>query len=262
MSTIKVQCTDQVLRITESPVIASGGVNEDYVQFTFCPLWDGYTKTAVFYMDEKFVYHSSVDDEDKCVIPKEAMNEKGKMYFGVFGVNGDIVRTSEVLPYIIKKGAITQESTPDPTPDIYAQILASVAAAKIKSATINSNGNLIIATQDNQTYDAGKAKGADGKTPVKGTDYWTDADKSEIVEDTKNAIDLSSYQQKSTLETDVAAKGFTKNTGTYTKPSTGIPKSDLASDVQTSLSRADTLTDTYINSLIDTAVGVIENGSY
>lgn len=32
--------------------------------------------------------------------------------------------------------------------------------------------------------------------------------------------------------------GFTKNTGTYSKPASGIPKTDLASDVQTSLGRA------------------------
>lgn len=41
-------------------------------------------------------------------------------------------------------------------------------------------------------------------------------------------------------EQDVAGWGFTKNTGDYTKPSTGIPKTDLASDVQTSLGKADT----------------------
>ena len=34
--------------------------------------------------------------------------------------------------------------------------------------------------------------------------------------------------------------GFTKNTGTYSKPSAGIPKTDLASAVQTSLGLADT----------------------
>ena len=38
----------------------------------------------------------------------------------------------------------------------------------------------------------------------------------------------------------VSGWGFTKNTGTYSKPTGGIPKSDLASGVQTSLSKADT----------------------
>ena len=41
-------------------------------------------------------------------------------------------------------------------------------------------------------------------------------------------------------ESTVANWGFTKNTGTYSKPSGGIPKTDLASAVQTSLGKADT----------------------
>lgn len=41
-------------------------------------------------------------------------------------------------------------------------------------------------------------------------------------------------------EATVSGWGFTKNTGTYSKPSSGIPKTDLASGVQTSLGKADT----------------------
>lgn len=52
--------------------------------------------------------------------------------------------------------------------------------------------------------------------------------------------DISGKQDKSTLEADVAAKGFTKNMGTYSKPAGGIPKDDLAAAVQTSLGKADT----------------------
>lgn len=41
-------------------------------------------------------------------------------------------------------------------------------------------------------------------------------------------------------ESIVAGWGFTKNTGTYSKPSGGIPKTDLTNEVQTSLGKADT----------------------
>ena len=41
-------------------------------------------------------------------------------------------------------------------------------------------------------------------------------------------------------EQTVSGWGFTKNTGTYSKPSGGIPKNDLDSTVQTSLEKADT----------------------
>jgi hypothetical protein len=40
-------------------------------------------------------------------------------------------------------------------------------------------------------------------------------------------------------ESTVAGWGFTKNTGDYSKPATGIPSTDLSSDVQTSLGNAD-----------------------
>lgn len=52
--------------------------------------------------------------------------------------------------------------------------------------------------------------------------------------------DISGKQDKATLEKDVAAKGFTKNTGTYSKPAGGIPKTDLSAAVQESLGKADT----------------------
>ena len=52
--------------------------------------------------------------------------------------------------------------------------------------------------------------------------------------------DISGKQDKATLEQDVAAKGFTKNTGTYSKPTGGIPKTDLSDSVQASLGKADT----------------------
>ena len=41
-------------------------------------------------------------------------------------------------------------------------------------------------------------------------------------------------------ESTVSEWGFTKNTGTYSKPGSGIPKSDLSSNVQSSLDKADT----------------------
>jgi hypothetical protein len=52
--------------------------------------------------------------------------------------------------------------------------------------------------------------------------------------------DISGKQDKATLEADVAAKGFTKNNGTYSKPAGGIPKTDLSDSVQASLGKADT----------------------
>ena len=62
-------------------------------------------------------------------------------------------------------------------------------------------------------------------------------------------------------ESTVSGWGFTKNTGTYSKPSGGIPKSDLASAVQTSLNKADTALQSYTEQYKGTVTGVKMNGT-
>lgn len=58
----------------------------------------------------------------------------------------------------------------------------------------------------------------------------------------------------------VSGWGFTKNTGTYSKPSGGIPIADLASAVQTSLGKADTALQKYTEQYKGTVTGVTING--
>jgi hypothetical protein len=62
-------------------------------------------------------------------------------------------------------------------------------------------------------------------------------------------------------ESTVSGWGFTKNAGTYSKPSGGIPKSDLASAVQTSLGKADTALQSYTEQYKGTVTGVKINGT-
>ena len=120
---IRVTCIDQRLVISSGPVIASGGLNEDKIVFDFCPLWNDFVKTAIFYRDKGEVYHSVLVD-NMCLVPWEVTASEGEMYFGVFGVKGDITRTSEILRYKIVAGAITEDTEPsDPTPEIYAQLI-------------------------------------------------------------------------------------------------------------------------------------------
>lgn len=127
MTEVKVVCVDQSLSLITTPKIASGGRNEVKMTFEFCPLWDGFRKTAVFYQDKDNVYYQNIVD-DACIVPHEATENPGYMYFGVFGVDIDEnSRTSEVLRYKIVEGAITEDLKPeDPTPDVYAQLLSAI----------------------------------------------------------------------------------------------------------------------------------------
>ena len=62
-------------------------------------------------------------------------------------------------------------------------------------------------------------------------------------------------------ESTVSGWGFTKNTGTYSKPSAGIPKVALASAVQASLDKADTALQSYTEQYKGTVTGIKVNGT-
>ena len=61
-------------------------------------------------------------------------------------------------------------------------------------------------------------------------------------------------------ETTISNWGFTKNSGTYNKPQTGIPKTDLTNEVQTSLGKADTALQSYTEQYTGTITGITMNG--
>ena len=98
---------------------------------------------------------------------------------------------------------------------------------------------------EQDTIDSGKVDKVTGKG-LSSNDY-TDAAKAKVdalasVATSGNYNDLT---DKPTIpapvtEQTVSGWGFTKNTGTYSKPTEGIPKADLANNVQASLGKADT----------------------
>ena len=127
MTTITVTCTDQVLAVSDRPIISSGNINVDRIQFQFCAKWNDYVKTAVFYRTAKDVYHVLLDEQDSCFIPKEVLCSSGLLHIGVFGIKDTVRRTSSVVTYRVELGTITEATAvPDPTPDIYTQILTTI----------------------------------------------------------------------------------------------------------------------------------------
>lgn len=135
---IKIDCIDQRLLVSSGPPIASGGRNEDEIEFNFCSLWDEFEKTAVFYRERNAVYHAAIVG-NRCVIPHEVLADEGWMYFGVFGVKGDITRTSEIMRYRVIEGAITEGTKPsDPTPDIYAQFVNRIVALENRATALEA----------------------------------------------------------------------------------------------------------------------------
>ena len=159
---IKVSCDDQTLNVIQNPLVASGGVNEDAVEFSFDSLWEGYAKTAVFYRDENTVYNVVLDSNNKAIVPQEVLQDEGTLFFGVFGVSGNITRTSEILAYKIKQGAITTGTTPPaPTQSVYEQILAAMAnKANVNQGVENAGKYWKVAEDGSLTF--GEVTGGGG----------------------------------------------------------------------------------------------------
>lgn len=167
MSTIQVSCTDQVLTLNNKPVIASGGIKEDYISVDFCALWTGFTKTAVFWHgdDTDNAYPVILDDAGGGEIPWEVLTESGTISFGIYGVDGTGARrTSEILKYKIKPGAFLETATPStPTPEVWEQLETKCAealagvAGKANKVTGGTAGNLAALSDDGDLADSGKS---------------------------------------------------------------------------------------------------------
>ena len=134
---------------------------------------------------------------------------------------------------------------------------SGVSAGTYKSVTVNSTGHVTGGTNPTTLsgYGITDAKIANGVitlgsntiTPL--TEHQDITEKQDKITLT-NKLDYSLLSNTPTIpsevtESTVSEWGFTKNSGTYSKPSTGIPKTDLASEVQTSLGKADSALQSY-----------------
>ena len=124
--------------------------------------------------------------------------------------------------------------------------LEAIRAGAAKGATaLQSVPNTYRTAAAQDVIDSGKVDKVTGKG-LSSNDY-TNAAKAKVdalapVATSGNYNDLSNKPTipASVTEQTVSGWGFTKNTGTYSKPTGGIPKADLANDVQASLGKAET----------------------
>lgn len=134
---IEVKCTDQVLTFVNTPVIASGGVGEDYVSIEFCSMWSDYAKTVLFWRKGIEPIPVLEDEEGLFQVPPELTGVEDIVYFGAVGYTPDgYRRTSEAVSYRLKAGAITEGAElPAPDGDVFDQLMAYYADVKLYVAT-------------------------------------------------------------------------------------------------------------------------------
>lgn len=161
-------------------LVTIGSVGTVTVEFDFDAEWDGFARTAIFAAGGT-VKRVALDDANACVVPWEVLTNCKQLTIGVVGTSGNRVLPSVPVTIPIIEGVCNGGTPPDdPTPDIYAQLLDLAKETQQIAQSVRDDAN---AGKFNGAPGAKGGKGdpgADGKTPVRGTDYWTDADKAEI----------------------------------------------------------------------------------
>lgn len=152
-------------------IITTGSVETVTAAFAFDAEWDGFARTAIFAAGGT-VKRVVLDDVNACVVPWEVLTNCKHLAIGVVGTSGNRVLPSVPVTVRIAEGIYTDGTAPeDPTPDVYAQLLALAEETKQIAQSVRDDA------------DAGKFKGdkgVTGYTPVKGVDYWTPTEAAEM----------------------------------------------------------------------------------
>lgn len=145
MYTLKTFLQGHELRLYQTQTLAADSMVFDKVHFDFDDSWAGLTKMAFFWSAEGVAYGTMVDAEDNAVIPWEALQEHGRIRFGVCGTSGSgdgaVRATSTLINYMLPEGA-WDDSAVTPTPA--EQSLIEQAIAAIQSAVDNLDKGPIV----------------------------------------------------------------------------------------------------------------------
>ena len=185
--------------------------------FEFSEEWTE-TKTAVFAGAEQ-AYTVILDETNSCLVPWEVIKPYG---FSVSVFCGDLITANKVDVRVDESGYTEGETPQPPSPTVYDQLINTALKAEELAQSVrddadagNFNGEKGEKGDPGEKGEPGEQgiqgvpgergekgdpgePGADGYTPQRGIDYWTEEDKREIVSDTVLAIDQSGkYAEKS-----------------------------------------------------------------
>ena len=131
----------QKLTRTDALEIVSDAIGQFEAVFSFDEWWDGFTPTAQFTKDGKTI--DCILEDNKCVVPPEALQGGGIFYVNVFSTDGtgDRKTANEVAVPLKASGYKADGShSVKPTPTIYEQLLK-----KMDENTV-MNGDGVVAS--------------------------------------------------------------------------------------------------------------------
>lgn len=140
----------------DTSTIVSDTVNVYECYFTFDREWNGYNKIAVFMENNGVSYRVQLDENNHCILPWEAIKDKGNAHIGVYGVKGSSEEGNyQRYPTIWTKavkvvpGCENGQGCLPPSPDIYQELLKAYRELKDKKQDKLTPGKNITIDENN-----------------------------------------------------------------------------------------------------------------
>lgn len=167
--------------------LVSGGKNYFYATFTVNDNWESIKNVkAVFSRDglDKLIPLTETETGYECMIPWEVMTDKGSFQVGIFG--GDRLLTDYAY-VIVKQGCVVDGESPlPPTPDWFSEIEKRMDDIEDSGGSggggQGGDGKSAYEIAVEHGFEGSEEEwleslqGADGYTPRKGIDYFTEED--------------------------------------------------------------------------------------
>ena len=250
--------TSQCIKEPCGAAFVAGSAEIYEAVFTFDASWDGFARTTVFECAGERREQLLVND--RCIVPWEILHAGAYLRVGVYGVSG-----SATMPTVysgtmfVARGAEPSEAAREHSPDVFDQIVEigqQAAEAKQQWENMSAEAETLPAgTPATASYEGGVLSlgipsgggGTGDHTQLTNRDAAAQHPMSAI---TGLEAALSGKQPSGDYATNTTVGAVATRVtaiegkesgwdGKYSKPSGGIPKTDLASAVQTSLGLAD-----------------------
>ena len=167
---------------TQDLLVVEGSRRYVYAAFVLDDAWDGLTVCALFENDS---LHSDavkkIITQEPVEVPPEVL-VTGRLRIGLVGLADDgavrltTKRMFDAIP-VYQSGGTGGEDAQTVTPELWEQSLSAIGS--LGELETENKSNLVAAINEARRMGAGDSA---GYTPIKGTDYFTDADKQEIAE--------------------------------------------------------------------------------
>ncbi len=186
---IKLNVKHTEIFVSNLETLVEGNLNSIFIEFSFSDEWDELSHSAVFVNGSKAV--SVLLSSNTCAIPWEVLTP-GELFISLRGVGdgGNFVLCSEdkSLGKVEKSHANDDAAAPEAaSPGELDIIRAAIAEIKAGGSMGGENGKSAYEIALEKGFEGSEdqwletLRGAAGHTPVKGLDYFTEADKAELV---------------------------------------------------------------------------------